>query len=56
MEERVIPGVDEAADKLRAQEQFEGVMARYPQRTHGNPPISEIFSSSYPVERAGVGI
>ncbi|SFJ38489.1 Cytosine/adenosine deaminase [Bosea sp. OK403] len=53
MEERVIPGSNEAADKLRAQKQFEGVMARYPQRTHGHPPVSEIFSSSYPVERAG---
>ncbi|MDR6873969.1 cytosine/adenosine deaminase-related metal-dependent hydrolase [Bosea sp. BE125] len=53
MEERVIPGVDEAADKLRAQKQFEGVMARYPQRTHGHPAASEIFSSSYVIERAG---
>ncbi len=53
MEDRVIPGIDEAADTLQAQRQFEGVMARYPQRTHGNPPASEIFSSSYPVERAG---
>ncbi len=56
MEERVISGIDEAADKLRAQKQFEGVMARYPQRTHGHPAASEIFSSSYRVERAGVGI
>ncbi|KRD95935.1 N-ethylammeline chlorohydrolase [Bosea sp. Root381] len=51
MQDRVIPGVDEAADKKRAQAQFEGVMARYPERTLGNPPMSEIFSSSYPVER-----
>jgi len=53
MEERVIPGIDEAADTARAQAQFEGVMARYPERTFGHPPASEIFSSSYPVERAG---
>jgi cytosine/adenosine deaminase-related metal-dependent hydrolase len=52
MQGRVIPGVDEAADKARAQKQFEGVMARYPERTHGHPPMSEIFSSSYPVESA----
>jgi cytosine/adenosine deaminase-related metal-dependent hydrolase len=52
MEDRMIPGVDEAADKARAQTQFEGVMARYPERTHGHPAASEIFSSSYPVERA----
>ncbi|HEV7260458.1 MAG TPA: amidohydrolase family protein [Bosea sp. (in: a-proteobacteria)] len=53
MEERVIPGIDEASDNARAQKQFEGVMARYPERTLGHPPESEIFSSSYPVERAG---
>jgi len=53
MEDRVIPGIDEAADNARAQKQFEGVMARYPQRTHGNPPMSEIFSSSYAIERKG---
>ncbi len=52
MENRIIPGVDEAADNARAQVQFEGLMALYPQRTHGHPPVEEIFSSSYPVERA----
>lgn len=50
MEDRVIPGVDEAADNARAQTQFEGVMARYPQRSFGHPPTSEMFSSSYPIE------
>lgn len=52
MENRLIPDVDEAADTARAQTQFEGVMARYPERTHGHPPTSEIFSSSYTIERA----
>ncbi|KRE24545.1 N-ethylammeline chlorohydrolase [Bosea sp. Root483D1] len=51
MQDRVIPGIDEAADNARAQKQFDDVMARYPQRTFGNPPMSEIFSSSYVVER-----
>ena len=51
MEDRVIPGIDEAADNIRAQKQFEGVMARYPERTLGHPPMSEIFSSSYAIER-----
>lgn len=53
MRDRVIPGVDEAADNARAQAQFEGLMAQYPRRTLGHPPVSEIFSSSYPVIRAG---
>jgi cytosine/adenosine deaminase-related metal-dependent hydrolase len=51
MQDRIIPGVDEAADNRRAQAQFEGLMAQYPERTHGHPPVSEIFSSSYPVIR-----
>lgn len=51
MEDRAIPGIEEAADKARAQAQFEGVMARYPERTLGHPPVSEIFSSSYPIQR-----
>lgn len=51
MRDRIIPGVDEAADNARAQRQFEGLMAQYPKRTLGHPPVSEIFSSSYPVAR-----
>lgn len=50
MENRIIPGVDEAADKVRAQAQFERLMSLYPARTHGNPPAGAIFSSSYPVD------
>lgn len=49
MEDRKIPGMDFDADVRRAQRQFEGLMARYPDRTYGHPPTSEIFSSAYPV-------
>ena len=52
MWDRVIPGVDEAADTARAQAQFERLMSLYPRRTFGHPPVEEIFSSAYPVERA----
>lgn len=52
MENRIIPGIDEAADNARAQAQFERLMARYPERTFGHPPADEIFSSSYPVDHA----
>ena len=52
MEDRVIAGCDEAADKRRAQAQFAGVMAQYPRRTFGHPEAREIFSSSYRVEPA----
>lgn len=46
-----ITGCDAAADMARAQAQFERLMAKYPSRTFGHPPMSEIFSSSYPIER-----
>jgi cytosine/adenosine deaminase-related metal-dependent hydrolase len=49
MEDRKIPGVDYEADSLRAQRQFDGLIARYPERTFGHPDMSEIFSSAYPV-------
>ena len=47
---RIIPGVDEAADMARAQAQFDGVIAKYPDRTQGHPPLSAIFRPSYPTE------
>lgn len=48
MRDRHIPGFDEAETFARAQQQFDGVIARYPERTLGHPPAAEIFSSSYP--------
>lgn len=50
MENRVLAGIDEAAEKIKAQTQFERVMAQYPARTHSHPPAGAIFSSSYPVD------
>ena len=52
MEGRIIYGHDESEDTRRAQIQFEGLMAKYPERTHGHPRAGTIFSSSYPVDRA----
>ena len=49
MEDRKITGMDYDADALRAQRQFEGLIARYPDRTFGHPEVSEIFSIAYPV-------
>ncbi len=48
MEDGVIPHVDDRAFRRMAQEQFDGVVAKYPMRTLGHPPLDEIFSSSYP--------
>lgn len=50
MADGVIPGIDESADATRAQAQFDRLIAKYPERTTGHPPVSEIFTPSY--ERA----
>jgi cytosine/adenosine deaminase-related metal-dependent hydrolase len=47
MQDRRIAGVDEAADRRRAQAQFDGLIAKYPDRTVGHPPLSDIFRPSY---------
>jgi cytosine/adenosine deaminase-related metal-dependent hydrolase len=44
-----IPAMEMQAATQRAQAQFAGLMARYPERTWGHPPADEIFSSSYPL-------
>jgi hypothetical protein len=48
MVDGIIPGFDAKAEQERAQRQFDGLVARYPERTYGHPPVEEIFSSSYP--------
>ncbi|WP_424929679.1 chlorohydrolase family protein [Amaricoccus tamworthensis] len=50
MADGLIPGVDAEADAARAQVQFDGLIAKYPDRTAGHPPVREIFTPSY--ERA----
>jgi cytosine/adenosine deaminase-related metal-dependent hydrolase len=50
MENRALHGCDEAAMKRQAQAQFARLIAAYPERTVGHPPLADIFSSSYPVE------
>jgi len=48
-----VAGFDMHAATARAQVQFEGLMARYPERTIGHPPVGGIFSSSYQVHGRG---
>lgn len=52
MEGRILPGFDAAAAHRQAQAQFDGLIARYPDRTFGHPPVSEIFTPTYPLRRA----
>ncbi|MGY6411043.1 MAG: amidohydrolase family protein [Alkalilacustris sp.] len=50
MREGAVPGLDMHAARTRAQAQFDGLLAKYPDRTWGHPPVSEIFPPSYPME------
>lgn len=44
-----VAGIDLQTAQAQAQRQFDGLISRYPERTLGHPPVSEIFSSAYPV-------
>lgn len=48
MHHRRLPDFDEDRASRQAQAQFDRLIARYPERTSGHPPLDEIFSSSYP--------
>lgn len=48
LEDGRLPGIDERALRREMQAQFDGLVAQYPRRTFGHPPVEEIFSSSYP--------
>jgi cytosine/adenosine deaminase-related metal-dependent hydrolase len=45
-----VAGIDMKAARQRAQRQFDGLIAKYPDRSWGNPPVSELFPPSYPIE------
>lgn len=45
-----VAGIDMKAARLEAQRQFEGLVAKYPERSWGRPAVSEIFPPSYPIE------
>jgi cytosine/adenosine deaminase-related metal-dependent hydrolase len=48
MRDGAVAGIDIAAARERAQAQFDGLAARYPERTLGHPPLRDIFPPSYP--------
>lgn len=45
-----VAGIDMKSAQVQAQEQFDRLVAKYPERSWAHPPLSEIFPSSYPVE------
>ncbi|MDP2086653.1 MAG: amidohydrolase family protein [Gemmobacter sp.] len=48
MREGQVAGLDMASARARAQTQFDGLVARYPDRTWGHPPVGAIFPPAYP--------
>ncbi|MDH6233059.1 cytosine/adenosine deaminase-related metal-dependent hydrolase [Mesorhizobium soli] len=45
-----VAGIDMKAARQRAQRQFDGLIAKYPDRSWGHPPVSDLFPPSYPIE------
>ncbi|MGR3460710.1 MAG: amidohydrolase family protein [Roseovarius sp.] len=52
MQDGLIPGVDHDALRAGAQTRFDAIVAQYPDRTHGHPPLEEIFPPTYPLRKA----
>ncbi|MBO0133474.1 amidohydrolase family protein [Agrobacterium burrii] len=50
MRSRQVANIDMEQARVQAQAQFDGLIAKYPERSWANPPVSEIFPPSYPVE------
>lgn len=44
-----VAGIDLAAARARAQTQFEGLVAKYPDRSWNHPPVEAMFRSSFPI-------
>ncbi len=49
MRDGQVAGIDLDIAQAQAQRQFDGLIAKYPDRTFGHPDVSEIFRPSYPV-------
>lgn len=47
-----VAGIDMVAARGRAQDQYDRLIAQYPARTWGHPPVAEIFPPSYPVKES----
>jgi len=47
---RKLAGLDMEQARSQAQAQFDGLIAKYPERSWNHPSVAEIFPSSYPIE------
>ncbi len=53
MRDGAVAGLDMVAARARAQAQFDGLVAKYPERTWDHPPVADIFPPSFPIRGAG---
>lgn len=49
MRDGAVAGIDMARARTDMQAQFDGLVARYPERTLGHPPVGEIFPPTFPL-------
>ena len=49
MRDGAVAGIDMKSARIRAQAQFDGLIAKYPERTAGHPGVAEIFPPAYPL-------
>ncbi|MFN4098241.1 MAG: amidohydrolase family protein [Pararhodobacter sp.] len=45
-----VAGLNMPEARARAQAQFDGLIAKYPERTWGHPPVAQTFPPSFPME------
>ncbi|MEN8749805.1 amidohydrolase family protein [Marivita sp.] len=50
MHDGVMPGIDHDAMRVGAQARFDGMVAQYPDRTFGHPPVEKIFQTTFPLK------
>ena len=55
MREGEVAGIDMVTARAQAQAQYDGLVAKYPDRTWGHPPVEDIFPPSYPIRGADHG-
>jgi cytosine/adenosine deaminase-related metal-dependent hydrolase len=50
-----VAGIDMTSARERIQKQFDGLIAKYPERSWAHPSVAEIFPPSYPIESSAHG-
>lgn len=51
MRDGQVAGLDMVAAQARAQEQFDGLVAKYPERSWGHPALADLFPPSFPLHK-----